>query len=180
MKLRTLHFSQVLPCRRDDLFPFFAAAENLERITPPWLNFRILSPSPVLMQKGRLIDYSLRLHGLPLRWRSEISTWEPPHRFVDTQVRGPYRQWVHTHTFTEVAGGTLCEDDVNYAVPGGRWVDTIFVRPQLTRIFAYRQKVLQQVFAKESIQAPPSTVPSHLRAETTRDALQCPLARSTP
>ena len=142
MHVRTLRYSQLLPVPRADVFPFFAAAENLERLTPPWLHFRILTPTPIAMRRGALIDYRIRLHGLPLRWRTEIAEWEPPFRFVDTQLRGPYRLWVHTHTFTEAPGGTLCEDEVRYAVPGGRLVDALFVRREVERIFAHRRTAL--------------------------------------
>lgn len=150
MTIRTLRFSQFLPRPRAEIFPFFAAAENLERITPPWLHFRILTPTPVAMQRGALIDYRIRLHGLPLRWRTEIAEWEPPFRFVDSQLRGPYRLWVHTHTFTEVPGGTQCDDEVRYAVPGGPLIDTLFVRGQVERIFAHRQKTLHELFCRET------------------------------
>jgi ligand-binding SRPBCC domain-containing protein len=148
MHVRTLRYSQLLPVPRADVFPFFAAAENLERLTPPWLHFRILTPTPFAMRRGALIDYRIRLHGLPLRWRTEIAEWEPPFRFVDTQLRGPYRLWVHTHTFTDVPGGTRCDDEIRYAVPGGRLVDTLFVRSQVERIFAYRQGVLNELFCR--------------------------------
>lgn len=150
MHHRTLRFSQLLPQPRAAIFPFFAAAENLERITPPWLNFRILTPTPFTMCRGALINYRIRLHGLPLRWRTEITEWEPPVRFVDTQLRGPYRLWVHTHTFTEVPGGTLCADELRYAVPGGRLVDALFVRRQVERIFVHRQKTLHELFCHPS------------------------------
>ena len=146
MHVRTLRYSQLLPVPRADVFPFFAAAENLERLTPPWLHFRILTPTPLTMRRGALIDYRIRLHGLPLRWRTAIAEWEPPLRFVDTQLRGPYRLWVHTHTFTDVPGGTLCEDELRYAVPGGRLVDALFVRAQVERIFHYRQGALHGLF----------------------------------
>ncbi len=150
MTVRTLRFSQLLARPRAAIFPFFAAAENLERITPPWLHFRILTPTPVDMRRGALIDYRIRLHGLPLRWRTEIAEWEPPVRFVDSQLRGPYRLWVHTHTFTEVPGGTRCDDEIRYAVPGGSLIDALFVRPQVERIFAHRQKTLHELFCRPS------------------------------
>ncbi len=146
MSSRLLQYRQFLPRPRGDVFPFFADAANLERITPPWLGFRILTPTPVEIRRGALIDYRIRLHGVPLRWRTEIAEWEPPFRFVDTQLRGPYRLWVHTHTFTEVPGGTLCEDEIRYAVPGGRLIDALFVRREVERIFAYRRATLAALF----------------------------------
>ncbi|MFZ5787076.1 MAG: SRPBCC family protein, partial [Acidobacteriota bacterium] len=132
----------VLPRPREEVFPFFADARNLERITPPWLRFRILTPGPIGMREGALIDYRLRIHGVPVRWRTRIAAWEPPFRFVDEQVRGPYRSWVHEHLFDAVDGGTLCRDRVEYAVPGGAVVARLLVRPDTERIFAYRREVL--------------------------------------
>ena len=120
-------------------FGFFADAGNLQRLTPPWLDFAVLTPPPVVMARGTIIDYRLRVHGVPIRWRTEIAEWQPPVRFVDVQVRGPYRHWRHTHTFTPVPGGTLVEDDVRYRPIGGRVADVLFVRRDLERIFTYRQ-----------------------------------------
>lgn len=128
------------------MFPFFADARNLERITPPWLRFRILTPGPIEMRVGALIDYRLRIRGVPVRWRTRIAAWEPPHRFVDEQVRGPYRRWVHEHTFEPTDGGTLCRDRVEYAVPGGALIARLLVRPDVERIFAYRRAVLASLF----------------------------------
>jgi ligand-binding SRPBCC domain-containing protein len=135
-----------LPRPRAEVFPFFADAHNLQAITPPWLHFEILTPAPIAMRAGALIDYRIRLRGLPLRWRTEIELWEPPFRFVDNQVRGPYRRWHHTHTFEERAGGTLCRDLVRYAVLGGVLVNRFFVRPDVERIFAYRGEQLRKRF----------------------------------
>lgn len=135
-----------LPRPREALVPFFADARNLERITPPFLHFRILTPQPIEMRPGTLIDYRLSLHGLPMRWRTEIAVWEPPRRFVDVQLRGPYRKWVHEHTFEPVDGGTLCRDRVEYAVPGGCLVHRLLVERDVRRIFAYRQEVLRSLF----------------------------------
>jgi ligand-binding SRPBCC domain-containing protein len=105
-----------------EVFSFCADAGNLDVITPPWLRFQILTPRPMAMRVGAQIDYRLRLRGLPLRWQSEITVWQPPHRFVDEQRRGPYRAWRHEHTFTAQDGGTLVGDRVRYAVLGGRWL----------------------------------------------------------
>jgi ligand-binding SRPBCC domain-containing protein len=127
----------------DELFPFFAEARNLERITPPWLRFEVLTPAPITMAVGTLIDYRLRWRGLPIRWRTEIAAWDPPHRFVDAQQRGPYRLWVHEHTFVDENGGTRMDDVVTYAVPGGSLVQRLFVGRDVERIFAYRSDRLR-------------------------------------
>jgi len=145
--LRRLTAAQWLPRPRDEVFAFFSDAFQLEAITPPLLRFQVLTPPPIVISAGTVIDYRLRVHGIPLRWQSRISVWEPPLRFVDEQVRGPYRCWRHEHTFEESAGGTLCRDVVDYAVVGGRWIEALFVRRDLLRIFAYRQAKLAEVFA---------------------------------
>jgi len=146
MTLHTLTAALWLPQHRDVVFSFFADALNLEAITPPWLRFALVTPAPIAMQTGTLIDYRLRLHGLPLRWQSEITLWDPPFCFVDEQRRGPYRRWLHMHTFEEKAGGTLCRDLVEYAVPGGRFIHWLIERRDVERIFAYRQKFLRGHF----------------------------------
>ncbi|MHC4941360.1 MAG: SRPBCC family protein [Planctomycetota bacterium] len=125
----------VLPRPIEEVFAFFADADNLNQLTPPWLRFRILSPLPITMQKGARIEYRLRIHGAPVYWRTEISEWKPPHLFVDWQVRGPYRSWVHTHRFETVEGGTRVTDEVRYRVPGGPFVHGLLVRRDLLRIF---------------------------------------------
>jgi ligand-binding SRPBCC domain-containing protein len=136
-----------LPVPREKVFPFFADARNLETITPPWLNFKILTPGEIPMRAGALIDYRLRIHGFPVRWRTEITGWNPPFSFVDEQRRGPYRLWRHTHTFEEKDGGTLCRDRVEYGVPGGALVNRLFVRRDVEKIFAYRAAALTKFFA---------------------------------
>ena len=109
----------VLPRKRDEIFRFLADARSLEVLTPPWPRFCVLTPPPIKMHPGTLIDYKLRVHGLPLKWRSEITAWEPPTCFVDEQRRGPYRTWIHEHRFEESGKGTLCTDFVRYSVFGG-------------------------------------------------------------
>src|SRR5262245_47086768 len=101
MKIRTLTTELWLPQSVEKVFEFFSDAANLEMLTPPWLRFRILTPAPITMEKGALIEYRIRWRWLPLRWWTEISRWEPPHRFVDQQIRGPYRLWIHEHTFEQ-------------------------------------------------------------------------------
>ncbi len=129
-----------------EIFPFFADARNLEVLTPPWLRFEVSSSSPIEMTEGTTIDYRLRLRGVPIRWQSEITKWDPPTVFVDEQRKGPYRLWVHEHRFEERNGLTLAEDCVRYAVPGGRLIDRLFVRADLRRIFQYRRDRLSQLF----------------------------------
>ena len=136
-----------LPRPLEDVFPFFADAGNLEALTPPWLRFEILSPMPMLMRAGAIIEYRLRLHGIPLRWQSEITVWDPPLRFVDEQRRGPYRRWIHEHTFTQRGNGCEMRDFVRYSVPG-RWLaNLLFVQRDVRRIFEYRFRKLSDFFS---------------------------------
>ena len=125
-----------------EVFPFFADAHNLERITPPWLRFRVLTPRPIAMGEGALIDYRLTLHGVPVRWRTRIAVWEPPHRFVDEQLSGPYRLWRHEHRFLADGDGTLALDTVEYALPGPAVVadlgQRLLVGRDVELIFRYR------------------------------------------
>jgi len=145
----------LIPRPIDEVFSFFADAGNLERITPPWLRFRILTPLPLAMQAGTQIDYTLRLHGAPIRWRTRITEWEPPHRFVDMQERGPYRLWRHTHTFETRDDGTLMRDHVDYDMIGGRLVDRLLVRRDLDRIFNYRQQQFHEIMGMPCANAAP-------------------------
>ncbi|MFN3407661.1 MAG: SRPBCC family protein [Limisphaerales bacterium] len=150
MKIFTFECEQWLARPVEAVFPFFADARNLQAITPPWLDFQVLTPDPIEMRAGTLIDYKLRVHGVPLRWRTLIREWEPPHRFVDEQLRGPYRQWIHEHTFAARDGGTLARDVVRYAVPGGALVNRWFVRRDVERIFAFRRRELARRFGGHS------------------------------
>ena len=156
MKTFTLTNELWLPQSPEEVFSFFADPGNLERLTPPSLRFRILTPSPIEMAVGTLIDYRIRLRGIPMRWQSEITAWEPPYRFVDEQRRGPYRLWVHEHVFLPQRGpqrgaaqdgGTLAKDIVQYAAIGGTVVQRLFVASELERIFEYRNAALNDYFA---------------------------------
>ena len=131
-----------LPRPVEEVFAFFADAHNLQRLTPPWLGFRILTPPPIAMREGTLIDYRISLWGVPMVWRTRIPAWEPPARFVDEQIAGPYALWVHEHTFRAADGGTVCADRVEYAHVGGAVGETVFVRPNLRRIFAFRARAM--------------------------------------
>jgi len=142
-----LEAAQWLPVPRDRVFEFFSDAFQLEAITPPWLNFKVLTAAPIHIASGTRIDYRLRLHGIPLRWQSRISVWEPGYRFVDEQMRGPYRRWHHEHLFEDAEGGTLCRDVVDYSVWGGKLIDRLLVRPDVLRIFAYRQRRLPDLLS---------------------------------
>jgi ligand-binding SRPBCC domain-containing protein len=141
-----LHAVQTFEGTPDEVFPFFADARNLERITPDIINFRILTRGPIEMRDGTTIDYALRVSGIPVRWRSEILNWHPNQYFVDRQLRGPYRKWVHEHRFIGRGTTTEMHDLVEYEVPGPGFVEQRFVRPRLEHIFRYRQEVLRWIF----------------------------------
>ena len=150
MRVHLLERSQHVPLGVEDTFAFYGDAANLERITPPWLRFRILEPRPQALSGGARLEYSLVLHRFSIRWMTEIRIWEPPHHFVDFQVRGPYRLWEHTHTFEPVAGGTLLTDRVEYAIPYGplgTLAHVAFVRRDLRRIFDYRRDAVSALLA---------------------------------
>ena len=137
-----------LPAPRERVFAFFSRAENLGRITPPEMAFRILTPLPIEMREGALIDYRIGLHGIPMKWRTRITRWVPGVEFVDEQLRGPYAKWVHRHTFRDDgAGGTIVEDEVRYRLPFGVLgrMGHFLVRRQLERIFAYRTERVRQL-----------------------------------
>jgi hypothetical protein len=152
MQCYTLQRQQWVARALDRVFPFFARPENLALITPPGLGFRLLTPAPVTMEAGRVIDYTIRVLGLPVRWRTLITRYDPPHCFVDEQIAGPYSFWHHTHRFRELNGGTLLEDEVQYALPlmlagpARGLVHALYVRPALGRIFDYRQQIFCRLF----------------------------------
>ena len=136
---------------REQVFEFFADAGNLERITPPALSFSIVTPQPIEIEKGTLIDYELRMRGIPMRWRTEISEWDPPNGFVDRQLHGPYAQWIHRHTFTALSPTrTLIEDEVRYRLPLEPLGDLahFIVRRELELIFDFRQEAVVKIFAE--------------------------------
>jgi ligand-binding SRPBCC domain-containing protein len=149
--LHTFTTSMSLPLPRDQVFTFFAEATNLQRITPPELGFEIVTQPPIHLDEGTCIEYRLHLFGLPFAWQSQIQHWRPPEEFVDIQLRGPYKQWIHTHRFREAPGATIIEDEVQYALPYWPVGDLVapLVRLQLARIFRYRQQAIRRYLVEE-------------------------------
>jgi ligand-binding SRPBCC domain-containing protein len=149
MTIYTLRREQFVPRMLEEVFEFFSDAVNLQKITPPWLNFRILTPGHIDIHTGTRLDYRLKWHGFPVRWRTEIETWSPPHAFSDVQVRGPYKLWHHAHTFTAEAGGTRMTDVVNYQLPLGvlgAIAHRFGVRRDLERVFDFREQMIATLF----------------------------------
>lgn len=149
MKTWRLRSSLWVPHPPAAVFPFFADAHNLEQLTPKWLSFRVLTPAPIDMHAGTLIDYRIAVHGLPLRWRTRIVRWDPPSCFVDEQLRGPYSLWHHTHTFTPLDGGTVLGDEVVMRPKGGPLaglVMAMLVRRDVERIFDFRGRSMAALF----------------------------------
>ena len=146
MRVHVLEREQRITAPPEDVFPFFEDAYNLEAITPPFLGFQVVTPRPIGMRAGALIEYRLRLHGVPVRWRTRIERFDPPHVFVDAQLSGPYRLWHHTHVFEpDGRGGTMMRDRVRYALPLGPLgglAHMLFVRRDLRRIFDFRQRAV--------------------------------------
>jgi ligand-binding SRPBCC domain-containing protein len=149
VRVHVLEREQRLPAAPQDVFAFFADARNLEAITPPLLRFRVLTPEPIEMRAGTSLRYRLRLHGVPVSWHTVIHDWDPPHRFVDVQVRGPYALWHHTHAFaSDGDGGTVMRDVVRYAIafgPLGELAQRLLVRRDLAAIFDFRSRTVPQL-----------------------------------
>jgi len=143
----TLRRVQWIPRPLDEVFAFFADARNLEEITPPWLGFRIRTSGPIRLAAGTRIRYRLSWHGIPVSWTTEIRRWEPPFRFIDVQLGGPYRLWHHTHRFEASGGGTRMTDIVRYRLPCGtigRVMHALKVRRDVQRIFDYRRSRIEE------------------------------------
>jgi len=148
-RFHTLRREQRIPRTPDEVFDFFSDAANLGELTPPWLGFRILTPGPILIGAGARIQYSLAVHGLPMRWTTEIRRWDPPFRFIDVQLSGPYQLWHHTHRFEVCNGGTRMTDIVRYRLPLGpigRAINALLVRRDIEQIFDYRFERINELF----------------------------------
>lgn len=155
-----LERSLFVPLPLNQVFPFFAEPRNLARITPPWLGFRVVTGGDLTMRQGLEISYRIHPLGIPQRWTSRISVWDPPRRFVDEQLRGPYRTWHHLHEFREVVGGTEIRDEVTYELPFGplgRIAHRLMVRRQLESIFRYRERVVRELLGAPA-EGPPADV----------------------
>jgi ligand-binding SRPBCC domain-containing protein len=153
MKIYSLVKQQLVRKPLEEVFPFFERPENLETLTPPNLDFFILTPSPIRMKTGALIDYTIRLMGINMRWSTLITDYEPPFRFVDEQLKGPYSYWHHTHTFRETDDGTWIMDEVRYVVPFGllgKILHGVFIRRMLEKIFAHRAEVIRSIFEESA------------------------------
>jgi len=149
MKLYTLTRRQIVKKPLHEVFPFFSKPENLQLLNPKNLGFHILSPSPITMREGAIIDYVITIAGFPVRWTTMITCYEPPYRFVDLQLKGPYSYWHHTHTFSETDDGTIITDEVMYSMPLGaigRIVHGLYVEQQLNTIFDRRSSMIETIF----------------------------------
>ncbi|MEM8549528.1 MAG: SRPBCC family protein [Verrucomicrobiota bacterium] len=136
-----------LPLPIDQVFAFFSKAENLERITPASLGFKILTPLPIEMRQDAIIDYKISLQGIPMRWRTLIPVWQPPYEFVDEQIKGPYKTWIHRHSFENLGGRTKMTDYVRYELPFTPLGDLAYplIKKQVTEIFEHRNKKIPEL-----------------------------------
>ena len=149
MRTRILQRETFVAKPIQEVFNFFSKTENLILITPAHLNFKIATPGPILMAKGTMIDYKLKLYGIPFKWKTEITAWQAPFTFTDKQLKGPYLKWIHQHQFEEREGGTLMTDRVEYAIPG--WIIepliyTFFIKGNIDAIFNFREKSVTEIF----------------------------------
>jgi|YelNatPaOPRAMG01_1025707.scaffolds.fasta_scaffold00094_58 ligand-binding SRPBCC domain-containing protein len=131
------------------LFPFFERPENLSKLTPSWLSFKIKTPLPIQMKEGATIEYSIKLFGIPMNWKTEIIKYSPPFLFIDEQKKGPYKKWVHTHSFEEINGKVLMKDKIDYDLYGGilkHLIHKFFVKPLINKIFEFRKITIEKEF----------------------------------
>ncbi len=145
-----LRADQLVPRPLDEVFDFFSRAENLQELTPAWMHFRILTVDPLPLQRGTLIKYALRWRVFPIHWTTEIVEWDPPHRFVDVQLKGPYKLWRHEHRFLREGNSTRILDEVQYQLPFGplgRIAHALKVKRDVQTIFAYRKQAVERRFA---------------------------------
>jgi ligand-binding SRPBCC domain-containing protein len=154
-EMKTYHLEKISQVDKplQEVFEFFSEAENLGRITPPNLRFEILTPTPIEMKVGTLIDYRIKIYNIPFYWRTEITIWDPPHRFVDVQLKGPYKSWIHEHRFKEKDGITLMTDTIEYQVPGGYLAPLLHqlkIKKDVEKIFEYREKIITEIFSSHS------------------------------
>ena len=153
MKVYKIETSQYIKRSLAEVFDYFSRPENLAEITPSELNFRILTPQPLEMKQGTIIDYTIKLFKIPIHWRTLITVFEPPYRFVDEQIKGPYKLWHHTHIFKEITGGVEIHDSVSYSIPFGllgRLLHAVWIRRDLERIFEHRKNVIDQIFSRNN------------------------------
>ena len=149
MKIYELNKTQFINQPIDVVFNFFTKPKNLALITPSKLAFKILTPTPITINKGTLIDYTIRLMRFPVHWRTLITKYNPPYEFVDEQIKGPYLFWHHTHTFKAVNGGSEIKDKVRYSIPMGylgQFIHKIWIKKDLEKIFEYRKAVIDKLF----------------------------------
>ena len=154
MKVYKLKYSQVINANIDEVFDFFSNPENLSILTPEKLNFKILSPTPILMKEGQIIDYTVKLLGVNVRWRTIITEYNRKDKFVDQQLKGPYSMWHHTHEFQELNGKVKMTDTILYAIPFGilgEIVNILWVKKDLDYIFKYREKAITKYFKERKI-----------------------------
>lgn len=144
--LSSIYREMIIPRSQEETFAFFSDARNLDILTPRWVGFKILTPTPIEMRAGALIEYQIRIHGIPIRWRTEITEWEAPHRFVDLQLKGPYEWWHHEHRFESSKDGTRMIDEVEFRAPL-HWIShPLIVKRDVRRIFDYRAQALERLF----------------------------------